>query len=1221
MRYWLSLERLLTQKHEGTIVMAEETVRKKKNKNIIASRLGRINLFFMAVILFIVTAVSIWMLLGITDDASKTQARLYSVEAVDILGSQLSREIALLHHASESGEIINWFSAENDSEKRNAAFNRMMSYADFFQINSLYFVIHRSLNEYYIKAGASPGEFTIFDVIDPSDSDDQWYFITINSEHDFFLNMDMDVVSLTRRLWINYKVTDNGEILGVFCSALEFDKIFYELFSNYDSKNVKGYIIDHEGNIKINSSKPAPEFDQTGGSLRMTDNSVFQTDYEFLSSLYYEQNILDVCPTAESALAVREYLDNTGGFYNSLRAEPRIISLSKGNYRYMSLAPIPNTNWSTVTLYNSQSLFSITRLLPPVIVILLSFVIYTALSTALIRKILLVPLQKLTASVLKADLKNNEISGVERDDEIGDLAKTMQKTWKRFNKNNETLMTAMNDRDQRDQLLHTINIVASILLDSDIPRFERSLYRSMGMMAATVDADRVYIWKNSVFSGELCATQIYEWSERSQPQQGKDYTINVPYREKLPLWGDMLSKGRCINSFAAELQSEWTFFTSAGVLSIFLAPVFLHDEFWGFIGFDNCHEEKKFSEEEAAILRSGCMMIASAFLRHNYITEIVDLQANLKDALKEAQTASRAKSAFLAQMSHEIRTPMNSIIGFSELAMDDKIPVKTKDYLGKIIDNSQWLLQIINDVLDHSKIESGKMEMENIPFDLSVIFTSCKTLISPKAADKGILLHFYVEPLTGRMLLGDPTRLRQVFINLLSNAVKFTNAGVIKAYAEIKKIEESNVTIYFEVNDSGIGMTEEQIKKIFDPFTQAESGTTRKYGGIGLGLPITKDILELMGGELTVKSKPDLGSAFGFTLVFKTINVTEDEMNNSKNILNEIQKPLFDGEVLLCEDNAMNQQVICEHLARIGLNTIVAENGKTGVDIVQERIKNKEKLFDIILMDIHMPVMDGLEASSRILAMDTGIPVVALTANIMASDQELYKANGIADFVGKPFTSQELWRCLLRYLKPVSADKAKKGNTNLGTEEEFNKKLKVMFYKMNHEKYNEITAALKDDIKLAHRMAHTLKSNAGQIGERDLQLAAADVERQLENGVNNVTERQLSHLENELQKVINELSASITSENPLMLSSDTSDQPGVDYARLKQRDLKMLEELFPLLRMGNPESSGYLESIRAINGNTQVYQLKNLLIQQIDDFDFDPALSTFAALKEEISKA
>jgi CheY-like chemotaxis protein len=315
------------------------------------------------------------------------------------------------------------------------------------------------------------------------------------------------------------------------------------------------------------------------------------------------------------------------------------------------------------------------------------------------------------------------------------------------------------------------------------------------------------------------------------------------------------------------------------------------------------------------------------------------------------------------------------------------------------------------------------MELENVPFDLHELFSSCRTTITPKVNEKGLLMYFYAEPSVGKITLGDPVRLLQILVNLLSNAVKFTNSGIIKLQAAIKEIAEKSVTIYFEVKDSGIGMTPEQIAVIFEPFKQAESGTTRKYGGTGLGLVITKNIVEMMGGSLTVESTPGLGSKFSFEITFDAIDESDVNLHEKKVIAVEMDKPTFEGEILLCEDNAMNQRVTCEHLARVGIKTVVAENGKIGLDKIKERIQSGEKQFDIIFMDIHMPVMDGLEASAKIQELNVGIPIVALTANIMTNDKELYKMSGMSDYVGKPFTSQELWRCLMKYFKPVALQK------------------------------------------------------------------------------------------------------------------------------------------------------------------------------------------------------
>jgi signal transduction histidine kinase/HPt (histidine-containing phosphotransfer) domain-containing protein len=517
------------------------------------------------------------------------------------------------------------------------------------------------------------------------------------------------------------------------------------------------------------------------------------------------------------------------------------------------------------------------------------------------------------------------------------------------------------------------------------------------------------------------------------------------------------------------------------------------------------------------------MLIVMALVFVIFNVFIAGLLKPLRKSVEDVKNASHAKSAFIANMSHEIRTPMNSIMGFSELALDNDVSPKTKNYLEKIRTNAEWLLQIINDILDISKIEAGKMELENIPFTMRELFESCKTLVMPKAVEKGLMLHFYAEPSLGRRPLGDPTRLRQVFVNLLSNAIKFTNTGIVKLLADMTDKDEKSITVYFEVKDSGIGITKEQIAKIFEPFTQADTGTARQYGGTGLGLAITKNIVEMMGGKLSVESTPGVGSKFSFSVVFDTIDDVSDEGVSEKIVIHELERPMFEGEILLCEDNVMNQQVICEHLSKIGLKTVVADNGKIGLDMVQSRMEKGEKQFDLIFMDMHMPVMDGLEASAKIVELNTGIPVVAMTANIMADDMAIYRKSGMVDCVGKPFTSQELWRCLMKYFTPVGLHTVNAGQI-AQMEEKIRQKIINNFVDEGRAKYSKIAEAIDaGDIKLAYRLAHTLKGLAGQIGKTLLQQAAAEVERHLSDGKNLVTPHQMSTLETELNAVIAEL--------------------------------------------------------------------------------------------------
>jgi len=566
-------------------------------------------------------------------------------------------------------------------------------------------------------------------------------------------------------------------------------------------------------------------------------------------------------------------------------------------------------------------------------------------------------------------------------------------------------------------------------------------------------------------------------------------------------------------------------------------------------------------------------------------------------AKEMAERSGQAKSAFLANMSHEIRTPMNSILGFTELALDDNISVQTREYLGRIHNNTEMLLHIVNDILDISKVESGKIELEKIPFDLNGVFRRCQSAILPGVNAKQLDLQVYIEPCTGKQLIGDPVRLYQALLNILSNAVKFTKTGTVKFSSLIKNADEHTTTVYFEVKDSGIGMTPGQIEKIFEPFMQADVSTTRKYGGTGLGLSISKNIVELMGGKLIVESTPGIGSIFSFELEFETIDMQDSGSDITENFT--VDKPHFNGLVLICDDNEMNRQLICEHLARVGLKTVTAENGKIGLEMVQERLRTGLKPFDLIFMDSFMPVMDGVEAVSRINALGTTTPVVAMTANVMSGEFEKYKKSGFSDCLGKPYTTRELWRCLLKYLKPVGSsvddEQDQAGDNNF-----LDRMLKINFIKTNQDKFEEIKKAIEhNDLKLAHRLVHNLKCNAGMIGEAELQNAAARAESLLRDGDPSVS-LQLGALEFKLKQVLEKL-------RPMQEEAAISPVSGDADA---DKVLTLFEKLKPMLENINPECINLLNDIRSIPGTGE-------LVRHLENYEFEEGARTLAEMERE----
>ena len=376
-------------------------------------------------------------------------------------------------------------------------------------------------------------------------------------------------------------------------------------------------------------------------------------------------------------------------------------------------------------------------------------------------------------------------------------------------------------------------------------------------------------------------------------------------------------------------------------------------------------------------------------------------------AKDDADAASRSKSEFLANMSHEIRTPLNAIIGMAYLAMRSEIGDKARDYLGKIHFSGKHLLNIVNDILDISKIEAGKFEIEKVPFRTDRLLANVASMIKDSADVKELKLELIHDPSIPGLLEGDFLRLSQILVNYISNAIKFTEKGKIVIRFSRLDETETDMRLRFEVTDTGIGLTPEQIGKLFQSFQQADSSTSRKFGGTGLGLSICKKLAELMGGEVGVISQPGAGSTFWFTSRLGKVQAGSSATRpvQSFGLQTAGIEAIRGASILLAEDNVFNQEVAVDMLEQAGARVTVANNGKEALACL------RRAQFDCVLMDMQMPEMDGLEATRQIRADPAlaDISVIALTANIMQSDRDRCFAAGMNDFINKPFLPEQFY--------------------------------------------------------------------------------------------------------------------------------------------------------------------------------------------------------------------
>jgi PAS domain S-box-containing protein len=416
------------------------------------------------------------------------------------------------------------------------------------------------------------------------------------------------------------------------------------------------------------------------------------------------------------------------------------------------------------------------------------------------------------------------------------------------------------------------------------------------------------------------------------------------------------------------------------------------------------------------ILRNG--QIDGGVIVFDDITDRKNQELLLAKALEKAESANNAKSDFLANMSHEIRTPMNAVIGFAQIALETNDQKQQLDFIRQIVESSTSLMFILNDILDFSKIEAGQMSVENANFNVDENLGGVERLFSMKAEAQGLVFTVKKDAAIPNFLSGDSNRLRQVLANLLGNAIKFTQRGFVVLEVHLIERVDDLVRLSFSVQDTGIGMDENQLAVLFKPFFQADSSISRRFGGTGLGLSISKKLVELMGGFMRVESKVGEGSIFSFELQFSVVQQSSMPNNNTPQVNELLSVNILHGKkVLLVEDNKVNQKLAIHLLNKLGMDTIVANHGQEAIEMLHGNI------IDVILMDIQMPVMNGLEATKIIRSekIYENLPIIAMSAGVTLDEQASCSEVGMSSFVGKPVSREELTAKLIALLADGSA--------------------------------------------------------------------------------------------------------------------------------------------------------------------------------------------------------
>jgi len=572
-------------------------------------------------------------------------------------------------------------------------------------------------------------------------------------------------------------------------------------------------------------------------------------------------------------------------------------------------------------------------------------------------------------------------------------------------------------REYKSNLQKLVNSIAALLLNTDIVVFEDKLTQCAQAIDNVVGLDGLSIWRS--LSDGLHATQMYYWDKEtggsSIPEEGLDY---IDIKKDMPQTAELFEKGESFNG-PVSLLIEEELLKMFGLVSMFAVPIFINNKFWGAVLFEDKKRERYFDETCMGMMHSVALLLANSAIRN----EMVENLRSTTEASVKAEFASKTKSSFLANMSHEIRTPMNTIIGITEILMqEEKLPEKIEDGLDKIFAASNLLLGIINDILDFSKIEAGKLEVLEYKYEVASLITDSVHLNVMKIESKPIEFELQIDENIPCCLIGDELRIKQILNNLLSNAFKYTDAGKVVLAISCNKAKDNVVILKLDVNDTGHGMTPEQVEKLYEEYSRF--GDDSATEGAGLGLSITQRLVALMNGVISVDSEPGKGSSFRVLLP----QTVADECVLGKELAENLQffkvsqkgrnrrkvtrNPMPYGSVLVVDDVVTNIHVAVGLMKLYKLQIDTASSGFEAIEKIESG-----KSYDIVFMDHMMPKMNGIETVKRLRGLGYAKPIVALTANAVVGQSEIFLQNGFDSFISKPIDVRQLDAILNKYIR------------------------------------------------------------------------------------------------------------------------------------------------------------------------------------------------------------